>query len=95
MFESKTGVLFIGGVGFFALAFLGNVVVPIFMYRDMPEKTVEQMIQPRIRAQFVDLSTRYVEPFEKAFGEPTDENLAKRAATRQASLCRRRLLALP
>lgn len=77
MFESKTGVLFIGGVGFFALAFLGNVVVPIFMYRDMPEKKVEELIQPRIRAQFADLARRYPEPFEAAFGAADDENLAK------------------
>ena len=41
MFESKAGVFFIAGIGFFVLAFLGNGVVPMIMYKDRPEKTAE------------------------------------------------------
>ena len=38
MLESKAGVLFIAGLGFFALAFLSNAVVPIMMYRHFPSR---------------------------------------------------------
>jgi hypothetical protein len=31
MFESKSGIFFIAGIGFFLLAFLGNGVVPMIM----------------------------------------------------------------
>ena len=34
MFESKAGVLFVGGLGFFLFAFVSNGVVPIFMYQE-------------------------------------------------------------
>ena len=77
MFESKTGIFFIGGVGFFVLAFLGNGLVPMIMYKDMPEKTVEEVINPRLMTQFRDLATRYPEPFKQAFGEPTEEKCAE------------------
>lgn len=78
MFESKAGVFFIAGVGFFLLAFLGNGVVPMIMYRDRPEKTVEELVEGnrRILVQFRDLSERYPEQFEAAFGKPTEEQCA-------------------
>jgi len=77
MFESKAGILLIGGIGFFALAFLGNGVVPILMYRDLPEKSAEEMVNRRALLQFDELSKRYPEQFQAAFGEPTLENCAE------------------
>ena len=47
MLETKAGVLFIAGLGFFGLAFLSNAVVPVLMYRDLPEQTVEQSSDQR------------------------------------------------
>ena len=44
MLETKTGVFFIAGLGFFGLAFLSNALVPVLMYRDLPEQTVEQLV---------------------------------------------------
>lgn len=76
MFESKTGVLFIAGIGFFAFAFLSNALVPMFMYKDLPEKTAEQVVNRRVLAQFEDLSRRYPESFTKHYGKPTAENCA-------------------
>ena len=38
MFESKSGVLLIGGLGFFVFAFLSNALVPALMYRHLPER---------------------------------------------------------
>ncbi|MFK7820270.1 MAG: cbb3-type cytochrome c oxidase subunit II [Planctomycetaceae bacterium] len=70
MFESKSGILFIAGVGFFVFAFVSNAVVPILMYRDLPEKPVEELINGNLRYQFEDLARRYPESFNTAFGEP-------------------------
>ncbi|MCA9267004.1 MAG: cbb3-type cytochrome c oxidase subunit II [Planctomycetales bacterium] len=76
MFESKTGVLFVGGLGFFVFAFLSNALVPMFMFKDLPEKTAEQVVNRRIMAQFEDLSRRYPDAFSQHVGEPTEENCA-------------------
>ncbi len=76
MFENKSGVLLIGGLGFFLFAFLSNGVVPILMYRDLPEKTAEEEVSQNVIYQFEDLSLRYPEQFQKYFGKPTVENCA-------------------
>ncbi|MFO1041655.1 MAG: cbb3-type cytochrome c oxidase subunit II [Planctomycetaceae bacterium] len=70
MFESKSGVLLIAGLFFFGLAFVSNVVVPVIMYRDLPEKTALEVVNGNLRYQFEDLAKRYPEEFKKAFGEP-------------------------
>jgi hypothetical protein len=77
MFENKSGVLLIGGLGFFLFAFLSNAVVPILMYRDLPEKTAEEVVNENLRYQFEDLALRYPESFKQHFGEPTAENCAE------------------
>ncbi|MFZ4637199.1 MAG: cbb3-type cytochrome c oxidase subunit II [Pirellulales bacterium] len=77
MFESKSGIFFIAGIGFFLLAFLGNGVVPMLMYKDRPEKTVEEVVNKRLLSQFTDLAERYPEPFKAAFGEASPEKCAE------------------
>ena len=69
MFESKSGILLIGGVGFFILAFLGNGALPLIMYRDLPEKTAEEVVNSRLVGQFRDLQDRWPKSFRAAFGE--------------------------
>ena len=76
MFESKAGILFIAGIGFFAFAFLSNAAVPMVMYKDLPEKTAEQVVNDRVLYQFKELSRRYSASFRKHIGEPTEENCA-------------------
>jgi cytochrome c oxidase cbb3-type subunit 2 len=70
MFESRSGVFLIAGIGFFGLAFLANAVVPWMMYRHQPEQTVEETLNRNIHYQFENLSDRYHESFAKHFGEP-------------------------
>jgi cbb3-type cytochrome oxidase cytochrome c subunit len=77
--EKKTGVLLIAGLAFFAIAFLSNGVVPIMMYKDLPEKTAEQLVNANLRYQFEDLARRYPEPFRAAFGAPPEEAAAREA----------------
>jgi len=77
MFESRAGILWIGGLGFFALAFLSNAIVPWQMYKHLPEKTVEDLLNHRVMYQFRDLSERYPESFKQYYGAATPENGAK------------------
>jgi cbb3-type cytochrome oxidase cytochrome c subunit len=72
--EKKSGVLLIAGLVFFAIAFLSNAVVPIAMYRHLPEKTAEELVNGNLRYQFEDLARRYPESFKSAFGTPPASN---------------------
>ncbi|MFM2096298.1 MAG: hypothetical protein RIS70_3422 [Planctomycetota bacterium] len=77
MFESRAGIIFIAGIGFFALAFVSNGWLPVVMFRHLPEKTVEEVINPRLMVQFRDLSQRYPDAFQQHFGEPSEEKCAE------------------
>lgn len=86
MFETKSGVLLIAGIGLFALAFLSNGVVPWVMYAKIPEKTAEQTIEAQLTdrapgrtvlAHFKELKTRYPESFANYYGEATVEKCAE------------------
>lgn len=79
MFESKSGVLLVAGLGFFIFAFLSNALVPALMYRDLPEKTAPELVEhnSNLMFQFEDLSHRYPDQFEKYFGEVTQEKAAE------------------
>jgi cytochrome c oxidase cbb3-type subunit 2 len=79
MFESKSGVLLVGGLGFFLFAFLSNAVVPILLYRHLPEQSVEQLVaeNQNLLYQFEDLSRRYPATFTKYYGEPTAKSAAE------------------
>jgi cytochrome c oxidase cbb3-type subunit 2 len=77
--EKKSGVLLIAGLGFFAIAFLSNAVVPALMYKDLPEKTAEQLVNGNLRYQFEDLARRYPDSFRAAFGEPPEPTAEREA----------------
>lgn len=78
MFESKSGILLVGGLGFFLFAFLSNALVPVLLYQDLPEQTVAQLAENQnLIYQFEDLSLRYPEQFKKYFGDANSKNLAE------------------
>jgi hypothetical protein len=77
MFESKSGIFFIAGIGFFLLAFLGNGAVPMIMYKDRHEQTAEEVVNKRVLNQFRDLAERYPEQFQSAFGEVSVDKCAE------------------
>jgi len=83
MFESKSGVLLIGGLGFFLLAFVSNALVPIQMYRHLPEQEVSQLVNQNLQYQFEDLHKRYPESFEAAYGKPPADEAAQAAWYRE------------
>jgi hypothetical protein len=80
MFETKSGVLLVGGLGFFAFAFVSNAWLPVLMYQKLPQETVAEVVNANLRGQFEDLSRRYPEAFQEHFGEPTDEACAEALA---------------
>ena len=77
MFETKAGVLLIGGLGFFLFAFVSNALVPIFMYQDLPEQQLADLPNANLMYEFENLSSRFPESFREHFGEPTKENCAE------------------
>ena len=98
MFESKSGVLLVAGLGFFAFAFLSNALVPALMYRDLPEQTTSELVEKNsnLMYQFEDLSHRYPEQFAKYYRR----SHARRQCAEALELGRQRLhqrglLALP
>jgi hypothetical protein len=86
MFESKSGVLLVAGLGFFLLAFLSNGLVPWLMYAHLKDQTVEELIAAQVQDsnrgytimhQFQALHIEYKDTFEKYYGEPSEENCAR------------------
>jgi hypothetical protein len=86
MFETKSGILLIGGIGFFLLAFLSNGLVPWLMYAHLPEKGVEQMVEDQLNDpkrswnilwEYRDLQDRYPEAVQKHYGPATVVNCAE------------------
>jgi hypothetical protein len=75
MLETRAGVLLIAGLGFFGLAFLSNAVVPILMYRHLPEQSVAQLVAKNghLRYQFEDLARRFPDTFYAVYGRPPQE----------------------
>lgn len=57
MFERKSGILLLAGLGFFALAFLSNGLVPWLMYSKFPEETVEDTIEKQLTIEGADKIT--------------------------------------
>ncbi|HZZ79530.1 MAG TPA: cbb3-type cytochrome c oxidase subunit II [Gemmataceae bacterium] len=54
MFERKSGILLLAGLGFFALAFVSNGLVPWLMYAKTPEQTLEDTIELQLAAPDAD-----------------------------------------
>jgi len=79
MFESKAGVLLIGGLGFFFFAFLSNAIVPMVMYKDLPEQQVLEYITVEKPDGDVDADGNWLMDVEKPAsfeGEPLAVRLA-------------------
>lgn len=84
MFESKSGVLLIAGLGFFSLAFLSNGLVPMLMYSKdkFPERTAEQEVNRWVIHEFKELMVFYSQPMQKHyFREVADRSGSGKDAT--------------
>lgn len=67
MFESKSGVLLIAGVGFFLLSFLVMGVVPWTISAGQKELSVEELAAAGMTHEFVDLAERFPKQFKEHF----------------------------
>lgn len=67
MFESKSGIFLIAGVGFFFLSFLVMGVVPWTLAAKQPEVTVAQLAAEGMTHEFVDLAERFPKQFQRHF----------------------------
>lgn len=76
MFETKSGVFAIAGVGFFVLAFLVMGLLPWLIFIHEPELTVEQIAQQGVLHEFADLKERFPDRFEKYYGTVSPESFA-------------------
>ncbi len=76
MFESKSGVFLIAGLGFFALSFIVMGVLPWALYANSPELTLPQLAERGIVPEFVDLAERYPTQFKQYFGRPDQNSFA-------------------
>ncbi len=76
MFESKSGILAIGGVGFFVFAYIVMGALPWTIYKDQPEKSILEVASEGIPHEFVDLAERFPAQFKEHFGEVSYESFA-------------------
>lgn len=77
MFETKSGVFIIAGLGFFALSFIVMGLLPWTIYLGEPELTVQQLAEQGLTHEFVDLQERFPEKFAAYFGEANYESFAE------------------
>ncbi|MBX3396971.1 MAG: cbb3-type cytochrome c oxidase subunit II [Phycisphaerae bacterium] len=76
MFESKSGVFLVAGLGFFILAFAVMGLVPIVIYHDEPELSVKELAEQGIIHEFVELAEKFPDQFKEHFGEVTTDSFA-------------------
>lgn len=67
MFESKSGIFLIAGLGFFFLSFLVMGVVPWTIAAGQPESTIEDIAGAGLTHEFVDLAERFPAQFKQHF----------------------------
>lgn len=69
MFESRSGVFLVAGLGFFTLAFVVMALVPMTIYFGEPELSVDELARKGITHEFVQLAERFPDRFKKHFGK--------------------------
>ncbi len=67
MYETKSGVFLIAGLGFFGLSFLVMGVVPWTIQVGQEEQTIEQLAGDGILHEFADLAERFPKQFQRHF----------------------------
>lgn len=67
MFESKSVVLVVAALGFFALAFLVMGLLPWAKYNDRPETSVTELAEEGLTHEFIQLAERFPERFKRHF----------------------------
>ncbi len=82
MFETKSGVFLIAGVGFFLLSFFVMGLVPWALAATDKEQTMEQLTAKGVTHDFVDLAERFPKQFGECFPDGLSEKSYAAALTR-------------
>ncbi len=77
MFETRSGVFLVAGVGFFALSFVVMGLLPWTIYMNEPEKTVAELAGEGIVPEFVELREKFPDRFQDYFGEVGYDSFAE------------------
>jgi len=78
MFETRTGVFLVAGIGFFLLSFLVMGVVPWTLGATATEQSVQDLAAEGMTHEFVDLAERFPRQFQQHFpGGVTKESYAE------------------
>lgn len=70
MKERFSFIFLTAGIGFFITGFIFQILGPMVFLRDIPMKSVEDLVREDVYAEFYQLAEDYPEEFKKAFGEP-------------------------
>ncbi|MBI4378695.1 MAG: cbb3-type cytochrome c oxidase subunit II [Nitrospinae bacterium] len=77
MKERFSFIFIIAGVGFFLLGFIFQMLGPIIFLKDIPMKTIDELVKEDINSEFYQLSEDYPVEFKKAFGDPSPVTYAE------------------
>jgi cytochrome c oxidase cbb3-type subunit II len=77
MFESKSGVFLIAGLGFFILAFVVMGLVPMIIFWGEPELSTKQLAEQGFVPEFVELAEKFPDRFQKHFGKVSYDSYAE------------------
>lgn len=67
MFETKSGVFLIAGIGFFLLSFFVMGIVPWTLAATEREKSLDEVVAAGVTHEFVDLAERFPQAFAQYF----------------------------
>lgn len=70
-------IFLVAGIGFFITGFIFQILGPIMFLRNIPMKTVEELVREDAHGEFYQLVEDYPEEFQKAFGEATPVTYAE------------------
>jgi hypothetical protein len=74
--ERFKAIFLIGGIAFFLFSYAVMGLLPSWMFRHVPVRTLEQLSR-NVSEDFVNLSNRYPETFAKYYGSPGRESFAR------------------
>lgn len=71
MKERFVFIFLAAGIGFFITGFIFQILGPLVFLKNIPMKSVEELVREDANAEFYQLAEDYPEEFQKAFGEAT------------------------
>lgn len=77
MKERFSFIFLAAGIGFFITGFIFQMLGPLVFLRNIPMKSVEDLVREDVNSEFYQLAEDYPEEFKKAFGEATPASYAE------------------